>query len=64
MDPHEVTCGISSIQLIAIADPRDTEVWQVIKQGQVEVSRKTMDRVNSHLLESGQKVSRNVDRLS
>lgn len=63
LDSGVTISGVTSVELVAVADPFQASLLQVVKGDEVVVTRKTVDRANAALLQASKKVLGDSDGL-
>lgn len=54
---------LTGIELVNAAHPLETGIGKVVKGNQVVVAWHAMDRANTNLVQSGEEIRRDIDRL-
>ena len=63
LDSGVTISGVASVELVAVADPFQASLLQVVEGDEVVVTRKTMDRANAALLQASKQVLGDSDGL-
>ena len=63
LDSGVTISGVTSVELVAVADPFQASLLQVVEGDEVVVTRKTVDRANAALLQASKQVLGDSDGL-